>query len=84
MKPKKLIVEFDVNDEVNFEELAKAIDDNFIEARKNIDERLGRMNNGSTAGLFNVTLRYLGFDGVNRHCKNGYWTMTKINKKSKK
>lgn len=71
MKNKRVIIEFEVDQELEFEELCNPVFEAVKNAMMSLDTVLNRIGTGkpSVAGI--VTIRFNNFDGVNRTSVNG-------------
>ena len=72
---KKIIVEFEVDQSLEYEDLCNVLHDAIRKARFEVDEKLGRIGTGKPSSLGLTTIRFNGFDGVNRVWHNGSFRM---------
>ena len=73
MKAKKVIIEFEVDQSLEFSDLSKAFFDAKNAALMEVDRQLGRIGTGRESAAGYPTIRFLNFDGINRVCRNGRW-----------
>lgn len=84
MENKKVVITFEVDQNLNFGDLQQVVRRAAALARKEIDSSLGRIDNGrpSAAGL--CTISYRNFDNINITEKNaGLYKITRNRKSSK-
>lgn len=75
MATKKVIVEFEVDQSLEFEDLCNAVNDAIKDAHIAVDEKLGRLGSGRESALGHITIRFNDFDSVNRVWCNGTFSM---------
>ena len=73
MKTKKVVIEFEVDQSLEFADLCNAFSDAKIMALKEVDRQLGRLGTGRGSAAGYPTIKFLNFDGINRVCRNGRW-----------
>ena len=71
MKKKLVILEFEVDQSLEFEDLCDAVSDAKRLAILEIDRQLDRLGNGKRSAAGQVTVRYQNFNGYNLVSKNG-------------
>lgn len=82
---KKLIIEFDVDQELGFEDICNPAFEAAGEALFIIDTQLDRIDNGRGSAGGIITIRFNGFDGVNRvSTNNGLFKIYKLGGKNGK
>jgi len=71
MKKKRVILEFEVDQSLEFEDLCNAVSDAKRLVILEIDRQLDRLGNGRGSAAGQATVRYQNFNGYNRVSKNG-------------
>ena len=71
MKKKLVILEFEVDQGLDFEDLCNAVADVKRLAILELDRQLDRLGSGRRSAAGQVTVRFQGFNGYNRASRNG-------------